>query len=349
MLKKLVNYLRKNHPETYFSLVSLSDKLKHQKKTIHIFDNCGGSFKKYIAEEDMTARLENLKSNLDEYSKKTVDTLFERLLNYPESHYGVEVKQDLSTTIGGLLDEESNETRAKVKKQMKQVNKQFRFARNNMDPSVFYFDHGLVYLPEGIKDYLNNQDFIDLGAYFGDSALSLSKYNYKKIYSVEFSPKAIENYKVWMNKNNINPLKYQIVQAAMSSSDDNPPIYLSGNDYTLYSDLRSDKDNSTIEVKQRSLDSIVNEHAIAPKLIKADIEGYALECMKGAKETLTKHRPVLSLAIYHNPYEFFETKPYLESILSDYTYMIRKMATVPFGLRSHAETILMAYPNEIVK
>ncbi|MBN1599355.1 MAG: FkbM family methyltransferase [Bacteroidales bacterium] len=348
MIRRIIKYLRLHYPAIYFSVVGIYDKLRSGKKSIHIFDNCGGSFKEYISKENMEQRLEALKKGMDEYSLHTVDVLYQRLLNYPEHHYGIKINTDYSKVVGGLLKEESTKSRKKVKSGMSKIKQQFKFARNNMDASVFYFNHGLIFLPEGVKNYLIDQHFIDLGAYFGDSALALTKYGYSKIFSVEFSPKAIENYKVWMKANKIDNSKYVIVEAAMSSSDDDPPIYMSGNDYTLFSDKLSSEENAVLKVQKRSLDSIVDEYKIQPKLIKADIEGYVLECMKGAVNTLKKYRPVLSLAIYHNPKEFFETKPFLESILDNYSYMIRKMAVTPFGLRSHAETILVAYPNEIV-
>ncbi len=347
MIKQLVNYLRLHFPRLYFGLVEVYEKLTSKKPTICIFDNCGGSFKEYIANNTMDQKLETLKKNLDEYSIHTVDVLFKRLLNYPEHKYGLKIIPDDSLIIGGMLNEELPKTRRKVKHELRKISRHIKFARNSMDPSVFYFDHGLVYMPEAVKDYLDNTDFLDLGAYFGDSALALNKYNYKKIYSVEFSKKAIENYRLWMQINNINPAKFEIIEAAMSASDDNPPIYLSGNDYSLYSDLRCEEKDARIKVEQRSLDSIVEQYHIHPKFIKADIEGYVLECMKGGETTLKKYRPVLSLAIYHNPYEFFETKPFLENLLDDYTFIIRKMAVKPFGLRSHAETILLAYPDEL--
>ena len=349
MIKQLVNYLRLHFPRLYFGMVGAYEKLTSGKPTIYIFDNCGGSFKEYIANHTMDQKLEILKNNLDEYSNHTVDVLFKRLLNYPERKYGLRIVPDDSFIIGGMLNEEQPETRKKVKHELRKISRNIKFPRNSMDPSVFYFDHGLIYLPVTIKEYLYNTDFIDLGAYFGDSALALTKYNYRKIYSVEFSKKAIENYRLWMKINNISPDKFEIIEAAMSASDDNPPIYLSGNDYSLYSDLRCEEKEARIKIKQRSLDSIVEQYHIQPKFIKADIEGYVLECMKGGETTLKKHRPVLSLAIYHNPYEFFETKPFLENLLDDYTFIIRKMAVKPLGLRSHAETMLMAYPNELKK
>lgn len=217
-----------------------------------------------------------------------------------------------------------------------------------MDASVFYYDHGLKYLPYQVINYIDNSHFIDLGAYSGDSAIALNKFNYKKIFSVEMSPKAIENYYVSMNKNAIDRNRFEVINAAITDADKSTPIYFSDNAYTVFTDKLTERKRATITVEQRSLDSLVSQYSIEPKFIKADIEGFGLECVKGGIETLIKYRPVLSLAIYHNPFEFFETKPFLEKKLSNYNFMVRKMSINPFGLRCHAETILLAYPNEIL-
>ena len=348
MINRIINYIRKNNPLLYFRLIAISDEVKSSKSAIHIFDNCGGSFKDYIAGEDMAKRLEALKSGLDDYSCTTIDILFKRLQNYPEHRYGVKVTPSRDNIVGGLLNEEKPELAGRARTRLKQVAREIKFPVSHMDPSVFYFDHGLTYLPGNVTASLKGKDFIDLGAYFGDSALTLLKYNYRKIFSVEFSPKAIENYKTFMKLNKVDSARYQIIPVAMAASDKAEPIFLKKNDYTLYSEQICKEEDAQIKVERRSLDSLVNEFAIEPKLIKADIEGFALECMKGASQTLKKFRPVLSLAIYHNPQEFFETKPYLEGLLDNYAFMIRKMATSPFGLRSTGETILLAYPDEMV-
>ncbi|GAB7141350.1 hypothetical protein RsTz2092_13270 [Deferribacterales bacterium RsTz2092] len=63
-------------------------------------------------------------------------------------------------------------------------------------------------------------------------------------------------------------------------------------------------------------------------------------------KTIQRFRPVLSLAIYHNPEEFFETKPLLEQIVKglNYTFKIQKHSTYPLNIN---ETALFAYPQEL--
>ncbi len=347
-MRKQIDYLRLHYPALYSQLIQFSMVFRRKNKTITIFSGYGGDFKLYMYNHEMEPKVAQLKAGLDEYSIRTVDVVVTRLLNYPNRDFNVTIKNDFSNVIGGLLEEETKENNKLVTQALKRILREVKFSSYNMDASVFYYDHGLKYLPDQVKEYIRDSDFLDLGAYSGDSAIALNKYNYRKIYSVEMSEKAIQNFKVNLKRNNIESSKYQIIRAAVTDTDKNEPIYFSDNTYSIYSDKLTDEKNAKYEVPQRSVDSLVSEYKFQPKFIKADIEGFGLECVKGAVQTLKKNRPVLSLAIYHNPYEFFETKPFLESILNNYTFMIRKMAITPFGLRCHAETFLLAYPNEII-
>jgi FkbM family methyltransferase len=208
---------------------------------------------------------------------------------------------------------------------------------------------------------VRGHDFIDCGAYNGDSALALYQYGYRKIYSVEMSKKSIEQYVELMKKNHINASKYELINMAVASRDDLPPIVLKDDSGASNLTAFEGSDNEHIvmneeggkmvkisHIKQGTLDTLVKEYGIAPKFIKADIEGYSLELVKGAVVTLKEHRPVLGICIYHNPYEFFEVKPFIESVVDNYTYIIRKLTIGPAIGGCHGEVTLIAYPNEIL-
>jgi hypothetical protein len=90
---------------------------------------------------------------------------------------------------------------------------------------------------------------------------------------------------------------------------------------------------------------LIGDYKINPSFIKMDIEGVALDCLKSGITSLKKYRPVMSIAIYHNPIEFFEVKPYLEAELDDYTFIVRKLSNTTQDFDCHAETILLAYPD----
>lgn len=70
------------------------------------------------------------------------------------------------------------------------------------------------------------------------------------------------------------------------------------------------------------------------------------EALCGMQETIKKDRPVLSLAIYHNPQEFFECKPLLEKYTENLNYKITINCHHPFYDCNNG-VILFAYPQEL--
>ena len=71
-----------------------------------------------------------------------------------------------------------------------------------------------------VHRYIQGQEFIDAGAFIGDSAIALKKYNYKKIYSIEMSLKSIEKYKNNMARCHIKNEEYEILNISISANDD---------------------------------------------------------------------------------------------------------------------------------
>lgn len=54
----------------------------------------------------------------------------------------------------------------------------------------------------------------------------------------------------------------------------------------------------TEEIELVTLDSYVKEHNLKIGLIKVDIEGFEMEFLKGAKETICTQKPTMILSIY---------------------------------------------------
>lgn len=79
------------------------------------------------------------------------------------------------------------------------------------------------------------------------------------------------------------------------------------------------------EVKLETIDDYVRENNLEVALIKLDIEGNELAAVQGALETIKRYRPVLSIAIYHRPEDFFEIKPLIEDLQLGYQFMVRKI------------------------
>lgn len=343
-------YLRENYPKIYFSLVKLINASKKitQPYSIYITDSLGGSFKDYFITSDMTARISALKRGLDNESVDTIDVIMQRLLNYPDERYKHRIPER-KEVIGGLLPVETEQSRAIIEREMKIRKRNLKFPSGHIEESVFYFYHGLFLLPFEIRKYVTDQDFIDAGAFIGDSAIALAEYKYRKIYSIEMSLKSVERYRINLANCGISSDKYEIINTGIASNDDEPPVKLHDTGSSGLSFLRRTGKYDEISVEKKSLDFLVDKYGISPRFIKADIEGNGIEFVEGARKTLVRYRPVLSIAVYHNPREFFEIKPILEDLLPEYKFMVRKLAAGIKNNLCHSEVVLLGYPAEIAK
>ena len=92
----------------------------------------------------------------------------------------------------------------------------------------------------------------------------------------------------------------------------------------------------------KTLDEISSNYSIPFGVLKADIEGMGLQFVKGAKETIKRDRPLLTLSIYHNEEEFIGIYKTLKEWNINYNFEIKSFR--PYS--SHGEISLFAYPAE---
>ena len=93
------------------------------------------------------------------------------------------------------------------------------------------------------------------------------------------------------------------------------------------------------EVPMVSLDEVVAQHQLEVGLIKLDVEGAEPDIIQGALTTIKEQKPLLVIAFYHHPTEFYELKPFLESLNLGYKFRVRRSCiSLPLG-----EFVLIAY------
>lgn len=307
----------------------------------YIICHLGGSFKEYMLEHNMPKVIKNLKKGLDEKSIRIIDKSLNKILHIHDSKYNNVVKYTYAFA-DSFLDNEDRENIEKYTKNRANYEKKYKLTRNEYNPDVFLFRHGLDSASDKVKEYIKGKDFIDGGAFIGDSALALFDYNPNKIYSFEISKQTVEEYKKVMNMNNIPGDKYEVLNMGI---DDKKKILKVNDNIDQGTNLFF---GGTTNVECTDIDSIVKEKNINVGFIKADLEGLMVPALKGMKNTIRKYRPVLSLSIYHNPEEFFETKPLLEKITRflNYQIEIQFQEIVPCRIN---ETVIFAYPKELKK
>jgi FkbM family methyltransferase len=73
------------------------------------------------------------------------------------------------------------------------------------------------------------------------------------------------------------------------------------------------------QVSARSIDSL----DVEPSFIKLHLEGGELDALRGARETLRAHRPIVTATVYHNADGLWRTAGWLMRELNDYRFLFR--------------------------
>lgn len=206
--------------------------------------------------------------------------------------------------------------------------KEYLLPINHFELTAFYYNLGIKHLKN--VTYLKGKDFIDAGAYIGDSALILNKLSPNKIYA--FEPVS-EIFNKMLDTINLNNLKDVImpVQLGLSSKKENINIYVNGSS----SGTTTNNKNSRQEtISTITIDEFVEKNSLDVGLIKMDTEGTEIDILKGSENTIKTQKPTLIISIYHNANEFFEVKPLLESWNLGYKFYFTKLNPFNFLLET---------------
>ena len=211
---------------------------------------------------------------------------------------------------------------------------QYLLPYNNFNPSVLYYRHGMDTLQT--LNYISSRDIIDAGAFIGDSALVLSPYTNKNVYSFEPIEQNANYFKQTMELNHMTNVVLE--QRALSNKTGTLPIYLT-EDLDANSVLKPNRaDNEAVLIPCITLDQYVQQHNLQVGLIKADVEGAEQFILEGAMDTIRRFRPTLLLSMYHTAEQFFGLKPMIEKWDLGYTFRIYR----PAMLNVLTDTILIA-------
>lgn len=91
-----------------------------------------------------------------------------------------------------------------------------------------------------------------------------------------------------------------------------------------------------MRVALRPLDAL----GLSPTFIKLHLEGAELAALKGARQTLLSHRPIVTATIYHNADGIWRTPLWLMTTLPDYRFLFRVDSWCGTG------AVIYAIPNE---
>ena len=164
---------------------------------------------------------------------------------------------------------------------------------------------------------LNNENFIDLGAFNGDTVEEFIKYcpDYKNIIALE--PDGRNFKKLTQNTENVKNIT--LINKAIS--DEAGVISISKN-----KGRGNSLSGKTVEIKTATIDEI--SKIITPTFIKMDVEGAELSAILGGQEVI-KQRPKLHIAAYHRSEDLFLLPLKIKEICPEYKIFMRKHKALP--------------------
>lgn len=176
---------------------------------------------------------------------------------------------------------------------------------------------------------LENEIFVDLGAYRGDTVLEVNNLcSLEAVYAVEPDKKSFEKLK--RNTEGINDVNYFNCVIAESDGE------------ALISDNRG-RGSAVSEtgkiIQQKSVDSILGGKRAT--YIKFDVEGNEEKAIIGARNTIKKYLPKMKIAAYHRSGDIFNLPLLINKISDKYTFYLRHEPSLPDW-----DTDIIALPKE---
>ena len=152
---------------------------------------------------------------------------------------------------------------------------------------------------------------IDCGVFDGGTATIFSEMGYK-VYGFEMDKNNFEiSKKIAAEKNfivenlGLGSFKHEVKYNSNGSSSQITP-------------------EGELTVQVTNIDAYFRENKI-PRVdfIKWDVEGAELDILKGAKTTIARWKPILSISAYHKPDDFWTLMNFVKSIRPDYEFALR--------------------------
>lgn len=197
----------------------------------------------------------------------------------------------------------------------------------NLDWSSSYTNrYGMYDLPAEVVARINGKAVIDGGGFIGDT-LVLFREMFVQSVIHSFEP-ASASYERLVNllpqdiaSGHIKAYQKALGKAAgtLRLSKNQGAVDAMASTHTDYH-----KADMYEDVEVVSIDDFVRENNLEVGMIKLDVEGAEPDIIQGALETIKSQKPMLIIAFYHQPDEFYELKPYLESLNLGYKFTIRR-------------------------
>ena len=233
----------------------------------------------------------------------------------------------------------------KLKEHMQELiaSKQYPFLTQwfNEMATAFCNRYGLYDTPPELLQAANGKAMLDVGGYIGDTLVVFRSILPKsELYAFEPDSNNFQNL-----LNTIADMeRHEQVHAyncGVGASKGKLKLHHSSFGMAAGTMLEVPLATDDEEVDIITIDDFVAEHKLQVGLIKVDVEGFEPDVIQGALQTIKKQKPILVIAVYHSAKEYYELKPFLESLNLGYSFRLRRSCFC----NPLCELVLIALPN----
>lgn len=187
---------------------------------------------------------------------------------------------------------------------------------------------GEQYFADDILNIGEDEIFLDLGAFVGDSVMAFVKRTqgkYRKVIAFEPDHATFE----LLKRNTAKMHDVELVEAATGGSNGEVQFAEGLGSGSFISNSQGSR-----SVKLVKLDDFLHEPVT---LVKLDIEGAELDTLRGMEGLLKKYRPKVAVCVYHKVEDLYVIPKYLREIVPEYRFKLRQHE---IGI---TETVLYAF------
>jgi FkbM family methyltransferase len=171
------------------------------------------------------------------------------------------------------------------------------------------------YVEQNIAMLESGEIIFDCGSWNGCSAKEFIKQIGAKCKIHCFEPDE-QNFKLLKNFANENPCVTPIKAAVGRQAQWRAPFSSMEANSTF-----TETPNCQVDIT--TIDDYVKTHSVVPSFINMDIEGWELEALLGASDTIKQHKPKLAISIYHKAQDYVEIPEFVLSLRPDYKVYVR--------------------------
>lgn len=177
-------------------------------------------------------------------------------------------------------------------------------------------------MPESVfSDILRpceNEVYLDLGAYRGDTVFEFLKYApaYKKIYAVEPDKKTF----LKLKETTGDIKNIECINACVSNKSCLGTFAMNGS-------RGSNSSGGKEKIRYIKADDIIKDNDIT--FIKADIEGAECEFLEGAENIIKTKKPKMMISCYHRSDDLFKIPEAVMKLRNDYKVYMRHFPSIP--------------------